>query len=281
MTDVSLMGAAPSAGSAATLRAVVHLYPSSDGEVVALRGVDLDIRAGSSVALLGPSGAGKSTVLALLAGRFVASAGQVLVGGEDVSRMGAARLARLRALDVALVVQGAGRNLLPYATVGDNVWFAQRGAAARRGPPALDPEQLLHIFDATDLADQVCGALSPGVQQLAGVAPLPGLLLLDELTSRLEPSARDRVLSAVSTITARFGTTVVLVTHDPVVAESAARAVTIRDGRIGAEGLGGSEYAVVAPDGSLQLPADALGVLPPGSLVRVARCEDHIELRKQ
>jgi putative ABC transport system ATP-binding protein len=95
------------------LRGVVHLYPSPEGDVVALRGVDLDVAAGESVSLLGPSGAGKSTVLGLLAGNFVASAGEVLIGSEDVGRMGGDRLSRLRALDVSLVVQGAERNLLP------------------------------------------------------------------------------------------------------------------------------------------------------------------------
>ncbi|MHB1931363.1 MAG: AAA family ATPase, partial [Acidimicrobiales bacterium] len=158
------------------------------------------------------------------------------------------------------------------------------GGGARHRPPPLSSDELLEAFGAADLAGRVCASLSPGTRQLvaviAGVAPLPGLLLLDEPTSRLEPAARDQVLAAIATVTARFGTTVVLVTHDPVVAGAVGRAVTIRDGRIGAEGLGDAEYAVVAVDGSLQLPADALGILPPGSLVRVVLRGDHVELRE-
>lgn len=276
---------APSAseGAAVALRAVVHLYPSAEGDVVALRGVDLDVAAGSSVALLGPSGAGKSTVIGLLAGRFAASAGQVLVAGQDVGRMTAARLARLRAVDVSLVVQGADENLLSYATVADNLWFAQRGAIAHGHIPPLSPSELLHIFDAADLAGRVCATLPPGAKQvaalIAGVAPLPGVLLLDEPTSRLEPAARDRVLAAISTITGRFPTTVVAVTHDHVVADAIGRTVTIRDGRVGSEGIDGADFAVIAADGTLQLPDDALTALPPGSLVHVRRRDDHVELR--
>ena len=73
----------------------MHLYSSPEGEVVALRGVDLDIESGESVALLGPSGAGKSTVLGLLAGEFTPSAGSVLIGEHDIARLGSDVLSRL------------------------------------------------------------------------------------------------------------------------------------------------------------------------------------------
>lgn len=275
-------GAMERRGLPVALRGVVHLYPSVEGDVVALRGVDLDVPAGTSVTLLGPSGAGKSTVLGLLAGAFAPSSGQVVVGGHDVGRMTAARLARLRAIEVSLVVQGAARNLLPYATVADNVWFAQRGAGAHGRRPPLGVAEILEAFDATELAGWPAGSLPPGQQQLAaviaGTAPLPGLLLLDEPTSRLDPDARSRVLSTIATISERFGITVVMVTHDPIAAAAAGRTVTIRDGRVGAEGRKGAEYAVVGPDGSLQLPDHALAVLPPGSLVQVTAASDHVRL---
>jgi len=272
-------------GVGVSLRGVVHLYPSVEGDVVALRGVDLDVPAGTSVALLGPSGAGKSTVAGLIAGEFAASAGQVLVGAEDVGRMSPRRLARLRAGEVSLVVQGAEPNLLLYATVAENVWFAQRGAEAHGHHPPLAPDELLDAFGAGALGARVCATLPPGQQQLAaviaGVAPLPGVLVLDEPTSRLDAAARDAVLAAVATISASFGITVVTVTHDPAAAEAAGRTVTIRDGRVGSEGHQGAEYAVVGPDGSLQLPEDALQLLPPGALVEVRPSEDRVELRRK
>lgn len=271
-------------GTAVSLRGVVHLYPSIEGDVVALRGVDLHVPAGSFVALLGPSGAGKSTVLGLLSGAFQASAGQVLVGSEDLGRVGRRRLAEMRATEVSLLVQGAARNLLPYATVSENVWLAQRGAAGRRRQPPMGVAELLDAFDIAHLAQVVCGRLPPGHQQLAALvaatAPLPGVLLLDEPTSRLDAGSRDRVLGAIGRINERFGTTLVLVTHDAAAAAAAQRTVTIRDGRVGSEGHGGGEYAVVGPDGALQLPEEALGTLPPGSLVEVSVRDDRVELRR-
>ncbi len=271
------------AGVDVRLRGVVHLYPSPEGDVVALRGVDLDVAAGSSVGLLGPSGAGKSTILALLAGSFVPAAGQVLIGGQDIGRMTGRALAELRAREVALVVQGAERNLLPYASVRDNVWFAQQGAAGRGRPPPLGPDDLLERFELTSIADRIVVGLPAGLQQqaalVAGVAPLPRLLLLDEPTSRLDPTGRDAVMATIGQICTGLGTTVVMVTHDPEVASSMARTLTIRDGRVGAEGRSGVEYAVVSPDGSVALPADALDILPPGSLVEILRHPTGIELR--
>jgi putative ABC transport system ATP-binding protein len=268
------------------LHNVVHLYPSIEGDVVALRGVDLDVAAGEAVSLLGPSGAGKSTVLGLLAGNFAASAGQVLIGQEDIGRMSGERLARLRAEEVSLVVQGADRNLLPYATVEENVWFSQRGAGRRRRQitgRAARPD-LLERFGLGHLANAVVGRLPAGDRQrvalAAGVAPSPRLLLADEPTSRLDPEARDDVIGVLLTICEGLGTTVVTVTHDPEVASRLGRTVTVRDGRVGTEGRQGVEYVVVGRDGLLQLPADVSDLLPPDSLVEVVREVDGVRLRR-
>jgi putative ABC transport system ATP-binding protein len=270
-------------GADLRLRGVVHLYASAEGDVVALRGVDLDVDAGQSVALLGPSGAGKSTVLSLLAGNFAASAGEVLVDDEDVGRMDGERLARLRALDVSLIVQGFERNLLPYATVAENIWYAQRGARHRGRQGLASPDDLLERFGLAAIAETAVSGLTSGQRQLAalvgGVAPQPRALLLDEPTSRLDSAARDAVLDLVLQICTELGTTVVMVTHDADVAARLGRTVTIRDGRVGSEGRRGVEYAVVGRDGLIQLPADVLDVLPPESLVEVVRHPNSIELR--
>jgi energy-coupling factor transporter ATP-binding protein EcfA2 len=126
--------------------------------------------------------------------------------------------------------------------------------------------------------------MSAGEQQrlalVAGIATLPRLLLLDEPTSQLRDRERDTVIDAVVEIHRRLGMTVVVVTHDSDVAPRLQRTVTIRDGRVGAEGRHGEEYAVVGRDGSLHLPPDVLDLLPPDSLVRVTRVEDRIELRR-
>jgi putative ABC transport system ATP-binding protein len=272
------------AGAEVHLSGVVHLYSSPEGEVVALRGVDLDIKAGESVALLGPSGAGKSTVLGLLAGEFTPSAGSVLIGEHDIARLGSNVLSRLRSRDISLVVQGATANLLSYATALENVWFAQHGARRRGSAPARSAAELLELFGISELADRRIEEMSMGERQrvalVAGVAVLPRLLLVDEPTSQLTNDERDRVIETILTIHRQFGLTVVVVTHDADVASQFERTVTIRDGRVGAEGRYGVEYAVVGRDGSLHLPPDVLDLLPPDSLVRVIRRPpDGVELR--
>jgi ABC-type lipoprotein export system ATPase subunit len=272
------------AGAQVHFTGVVHLYPSPEGDVAALRGVDLDIKAGESVALLGPSGAGKSTVLGLLAGEFAPSAGTIRIDEYNIGRLGAEDLSRLRSRHIALVVQGASANLLSYATARENVWFAQHGARQRGDLPSRSAAQLLELFEVGDLADRRVGEMSAGERQrvalVAGVASLPRLLLVDEPTSQLTSDERDQVIETVLTIHRQLGLTVIVVTHDSEVASRLERTVTIRDGRVGAEGRDGTEYAVVGRDGSLHLPLDVLDLLPPESLVRVIRLANGVELRR-
>jgi ABC-type lipoprotein export system ATPase subunit len=260
---------------------LVHIYRLEGNDVVALSGVDLGVAAGEVVGLLGPSGSGKSTLLNLFAGLLRPSAGRLTVGSHEIARMDERGLARMRAGDVGVVLQGAMRNLLPYATPIDNVRFAQRGARklGRGADDELDagllpePGEVLGLVGLGDQAHTSLTALSPGQRQRlavgVGLAARPGLLLLDEPTSQLDHEGRDEVLAAVSDINRDLGTTVVAVTHDPDVAQRLPRTVTVRDGRGGAEGRRGEDFAVVARDGSLTLPPDVLERAPPGSLLRV------------
>jgi putative ABC transport system ATP-binding protein len=272
------------AGVGVHLSGVVHLYHSPAGDVAALRGVDLDVAPGESIGLLGPSGAGKSTVLGLVAGDFKPSTGSVRVGAFDVGGASAETLSRLRAGTISLVVQGADANLLPYATAKENVWFAQQGARRRGEALERGPEELLESFGLSQLAEVPVDRMSSGQRQrvalVTGAAVLPKLLLVDEPTSQLGPDDRDVVVDTIGEIHGRFGMTVVVVTHDPSVAERMQRTVTIRDGRVGAEGRAGTEYSVVGRDGSVPLPPDVLDVLPPDSLVEVIRRPDGVELRR-
>ena len=127
-----------------------------------------------------------------------------------------------------------------------------------------------------ELADQRIAQMSIGERQrvalVAGVAVLPRLLLVDEPTSQLTGEERDQVIDSILTIHRQIGLTVIVVTHDAEVANRFERTVTIRDGRVGAEGRYG--------DGSLHLPPQVLDLLPPDSLVRVIRLDDGVELRR-
>ena len=271
-------------GLAIRTRGLVHIYHAEGHDVAALSGVDLDVAAGEMVGLLGPSGSGKSTLMSLLAGIFRPSAGKVFVGESELSTAPSRDLDRLRATEVGLMLQGAGRNLLPHATPADNVRFAQH-RARRAGRDLAAPADVLADLGLAEHADEPLDRLTPGGLQLAAVAVAvstrPGLLLCDEPTSQLDHAARDQVLEALARVNRTYGTTVVLVTHDPDVARVLPRTVTIRDGRIGGEGRSGEEYAVVTADGFLPLLGHVRDRLPPGTLVRVHEVGDHFELRAQ
>ncbi len=250
---------------------LVHIYRTEGHDVAALSGVDLDVRGGELVGLLGPSGAGKSTLLSLLGGVFRPSAGKIFLGTDELSGLSERDLDVLRATRISMMLQGAARNLVPYRDPEQNVAFAQRWSR-RRSADLPSPREVLDAVGIADQAHTPLPELSAGQLQLAAVAVAlssrPGLLLADEPTSQLDQAARDTVLQAIARANRELGTTVLLVTHDPEVAQLLPRTVTIRDGKIGGEGRLGEEYAVVTADGFLPLPAHALPGLPPGTLVR-------------
>jgi ABC-type lipoprotein export system ATPase subunit len=258
-------------------RGLVYIYRLEGYDVVALAGVDLDIAAGEAVALVGPSGSGKSTLLSVFAGLLPPAAGRLVIGERDVTRASEAELAELRATDVGVVLQGTGRNLLPYLSAEQNVKFAQ-GGALQAGRARRDLPGARDVLDLVGLSGRGRGKrrpheLTPGERQRLALAVAlangPGLLLADEPTSQLDTRARDEVLSALVAV-GQADTTVVVVTHDPAVGAQMGRTVTIRDGRVGAEGRrGGADYSVVGRDGSLHLPPEVLQVFAPGSLVEV------------
>ena len=278
-----------SRGLSVSAHGLVHIYRVEGNDVVALTGVDLEVPAGQMVGILGPSGSGKSTLISLLAGLQRPSAGLLRVGPLDLTALADRELDELRAVRVGLILQGAQRNLLGYSTPRQNVAFAQRAArrvaAAEAGsapaePPA--PVEILELLSMADVADRALTGLTPGqlqrelvpVDRLLGPALVlvdvaPGLLLADEPTSQLDHAYRDEVLAALHGVNRDLGTTVLAVTHDPDVAAQLPRTITIRDGRIGAEGWGGEEFAVVGRDGSVQLPPHVRERTPPGTLLRV------------
>ena len=260
---------------------LVQIFHTEGHDVAALSGVTLSVSPGEMVGLLGPSGAGKSTLLLACAGLLRPSAGRLLIDGHNLATLEPSELDTLRATRIGVLLQGAGRNLVPQLTCAENVALAQqaaRGAGVRDLPTPAETLALVGL----DGPDRPLTGLSPGVAQLvalaATIAHHPGLVLADEPTSQLDHAARDRVLSALERVNRELGTTVVLVTHDPEVAVRLPRTVTIRGGRIGAEGRSGEEFSIVTADGSLPLPPDMLAAVPPGTLLRVTITDDGLRL---
>ena len=262
---------------------LVHVYGIHGQEQTALRGVDLDVSDGEMLALLGPSGAGKSTLLWVLAGLMRPTAGLVEVYGRDVRSMNRVTAAEIRLRQVGIVMQGPARNLLAHETAFGNVEFAQRPTRRTARAKRTRSLSLLDAVGLGSVAHRRTGQLSGGEQQRLALAVAlangPRLLLADEPTSQLDHDSARAVVNLIRAANQDLGTTVLAVTHDPAVSSALGRTVTIRDGRVGAEGRAGEEYVVVGRDGTVQLPEDLLEILPPGSLARAGRTREGVELR--
>ena len=245
---------------------LVHVYTSEQGPVVALRNADLIVEAGEMLAIVGPSGSGKTTLMMLLAGLLQPTAGSVLIGGQDIAQLDAAELSRLRATELSLLLQDPLRNLLPYATVSQNIGFAARGARRRGWSLRWSAEELVEQMGLGELADRPVYRLSAGQQNRAAIASAlatsPRVLLADEPTGQLDPHSRDMVISALRDARELSGATVIVVTHDTEVSEALPRALAIENGAIGAEGRGAERFAVVGGSGSIQLPPEVLARYP-------------------
>jgi len=214
-----------------TLRAsaLTKVYGSGDLRVHALRGVDLELRAGELVVLLGPSGSGKSTLLNLLGGLDIATSGEIRFQDHELTRYDDRELTRYRREHVGFVFQFY--NLIPSLTALENVELVTEVALqpmeARRALEMVGLEERLHHFPA-----QLSGGEQQRVAIARAIAKQPDILLCDEPTGALDSRTGILVLEAVEHIHARLGTTTVLITHNAVIADMADRVLVLGDGRI-------------------------------------------------
>jgi ABC-type lipoprotein export system ATPase subunit len=215
---------------------VEQVYRLEGQDVVAVTDIDLDVGDGESIALFGPSGSGKSTLLSLLAGLRRPTRGAVWVGDQNVAELSERQLLRLRGRQIGVVVQNPSRSLLPYGTAEDNILFARRATPRSERAALTAPRELLGELGLAALAGQPVARLSGGEQQrlsiAVAVACAPRLLLADEPTSQLDGANRDAVAALLQRVVATWGTTMVMVTHDPAVADVMHRRVTLAEGRI-------------------------------------------------
>ena len=261
-------------GVSVRCQGVVHLYRTFEGhDVVALQGVDLTVGAGERVAFLGPSGSGKSTLLTLLGGIQKPSAGRIFLGDVEISRMPELQLSKVRASRVSTMLQGSTRNLLPYATARQNLGFARLAISSSTRVQILSDEALLDRVGLKDQIDQVVSTMSGGQRQrlalACAVCTSPELLLADEPTSQLSHEDRDDVIELIHSLGDEFGTTIIVVTHQPEVAATFPRTITMKGGRVGLEGRDGAEYVVIGAEGVVHLPTHLAAEWPQGTLVRI------------
>ena len=210
-------------------RGLRKVYRMGEVEVVALQGVDLEIRRGEFIVLLGPSGSGKSTLLNILGGLDVPSSGEVAYCDHRLDGAGEAALTRFRREHVGFVFQFY--NLIPSLTVRENV---QLVADIAEHPMPVD--EAIARVGLADRGDHFPAQLSGGEQQRVAIARAivkrPAVLLCDEPTGALDYGTGKRVLEVIEEVNQTLGTTAVVITHNAAIAGMADRVIRLGDGRI-------------------------------------------------
>jgi putative ABC transport system ATP-binding protein len=215
-----------------TARALTKVYRMGESEVHALRGVDLEIRAGEFIVLLGPSGSGKSTLLNILGGLDTPTTGDVQFLEHRLTGADEAELTRYRREHVGFVFQFY--NLIPALTARENVALVTEIAAH-----PLQPEEALAWVGLSERLDHFPSQLSGGEQQriaiARAVAKRPDVLLCDEPTGALDYETGKLVLEVIAKINAELGTTAMVITHNAAIAGMADRVLRLGNGRIVSE----------------------------------------------
>jgi lipoprotein-releasing system ATP-binding protein len=211
---------------------LVKTYRDGERRIEVLRGASLGLEPGELVAVVGPSGSGKSTLLHILGGLDRPDRGEVVIGGARLADHRGAELARFRNRTIGFVFQF--HQLLPDFTAIENVMLPGRIAGREPREVQERARELLAEVGLADRLDHFPNQLSGGERQRVALCRAlaldPPLLLADEPTGNLDPASGERVLALLLELQARHGTTGVLVTHNPEVAERCARILVLDEG---------------------------------------------------
>jgi putative ABC transport system ATP-binding protein len=216
------------------IRQVTREYRKGDQKITPLKDVSLDVDRGDFVSLMGASGSGKSTLLNLIAGIDRPTAGQVLVDGEDITRMSRSRLAAWRAAHVGYIFQLY--NLIPVLTAYENVELPLLLLPLSRAERRKRTGIALEAVGLSDRADHYPRQLSGGQEQRVGIARAivadPAIVVADEPTGDLDAETTEQILGLLQRLNAELGTTLLMVTHDPRSAAVARRQLRLEKGEL-------------------------------------------------
>lgn len=214
------------------LEEVTKVYPLASGDVMALDQVTLSIEQGAFVAIMGPSGSGKSTLLNQIGCLDVPTSGRLSIADRDVGRMSDRELTELRLNTIGYIFQKF--NLIPLLTAYENVEYPYLMKHRRNDAEGVISQLLASFGIDAALAAHRPPELSGGQQQRVAIARAlvndPQVLICDEPTGNLDSVAGTQIMEMLTDLNER-GRTIVIVTHDPLVAAYAERTITIRDGR--------------------------------------------------
>tara|TARA_B100001540_G_scaffold60060_1_gene53989 strand:- start:16 stop:996 length:981 start_codon:yes stop_codon:yes gene_type:complete len=250
-----------------------HVYESKaeDGNVVALRGIHVDIKEGEAIAVIGPSGSGKSTLMKCLGGLMKPSSGSVMLAGKNMTRLSGKELVHLRQKTVSFIFQEG--NLLPDMNARDNVAqpLRHQGVSSRKALKLAD--EMLERLGILHRAKALPMRLSGGEQQRVAIARAlitkPRLILADEPTGSLDPITSREVLSLFKELHENDGVSFLLVTHSKEVASFADRSLELRDGRFVAEHGVGVDVEDLSRGRELIIDETGTVTLPPDVLLRI------------
>ena len=250
-----------------------HVYESKaeDGNVVALRGLHIDMKEGEAIAVVGPSGSGKSTLMKCLGGLMKPSAGSVSLDGKNMTRLTGKELVKLRQKTVSFIFQEG--NLLPNLNARDNVAqpLRHQGVSSKKALQYADA--MLTKLGMGHRAKAIPAMLSGGEQQRVAIARAlitqPRLILADEPTGALDPVTSREVLALFKDLHENDGVSFLLVTHSKEVAAFADRSLELRDGRFVAEHGESIDVENLTKDRELIIDETGTVTLPPDLLVRL------------
>ncbi|HEY1377229.1 MAG TPA: ABC transporter ATP-binding protein [Gemmataceae bacterium] len=215
-------------------RGVTKEFGTGDAKVLALRGVDADVRLGELTLLVGPSGCGKTTLISVVAGLLDPTAGEVEVLGEELADLCGRRLVEFRGRNIGFVFQQY--NLLPALTTAENAAVPLLIAGWQRPKAVAKAKDVLAHVGLGDKVDSYPSQLSGGQQQRVAIARAlvhePRLLVCDEPTAALDAQAGQTVMGLIREVAVQPDRAVIVVTHDPRVYRFGDRMVLMSDGRV-------------------------------------------------
>lgn len=217
-----------------TLRDVTKVYHVGSVDVHALRGVDLTVAPGELCCIIGRSGSGKSTLLNLLAGLEPATSGEIIIANKHLERMNQSELILFRQKHVGFIFQSF--NLMPYYTALENVAFPLSFRGVPKPVRLRRAKEALKTVGLESHMKHKPSQMSGGQQQRVGIARAlvtdPEIIFADEPTGNLDSNTSDEVMHAICKTVREKGKTLIMVTHDPNMAEFADKIINILDGKI-------------------------------------------------